>query len=247
MKVLVINLPRSTGRKTHAQSEFAGLDVDFEFFPAIDGQQGAESFDAFDQRQYLINTGRHASPGEIGCYASHRALWQRCIDLNEPILVMEDDFKLEDNFVAALHSADALISDYGFIRLDVQTRSAETKIRDVGALTLYYYTKMEQCAVAYAINPRVAAALVAGSRVLNAPVDGFMTRPLEHGQSLFGLRPYAVNKNVSIDAGTIHGRDKAARGFGLKAVRLLTKTGWMISRARFNFKQRRRGYRAQSE
>jgi GR25 family glycosyltransferase involved in LPS biosynthesis len=101
---------------------------------------------------------------------------------------------------------------------------------------------MEQCTTAYAVSPRVAAAFVAGSRILNAPVDGFLTRAWVHGQPLFGLLPYSVDVNVHVDAGTIHNRDKADRGLGLKFDRFLTKAGWMLRRALFNRAQRRRGY-----
>lgn len=32
--------------------------------------------------------------GEMGCFDSHYRLWQKCIDLNEPILIFEDDVEL---------------------------------------------------------------------------------------------------------------------------------------------------------
>ncbi|WP_025452269.1 glycosyltransferase family 25 protein, partial [Helicobacter pylori] len=31
------------------------------------------------------------SLGELGCYASHYSLWQKCIELNEAICILEDD------------------------------------------------------------------------------------------------------------------------------------------------------------
>ena len=33
-------------------------------------------------------------PGVIGCFYSHYTLWKHCIDLNEPIIILEDDVKL---------------------------------------------------------------------------------------------------------------------------------------------------------
>jgi len=33
-------------------------------------------------------------PGEMGCFDSHYRLWQKCIELNEPILIFEDDIML---------------------------------------------------------------------------------------------------------------------------------------------------------
>lgn len=31
------------------------------------------------------------NPGEMGCFDSHYRLWQKCIELNEPIMIFEDD------------------------------------------------------------------------------------------------------------------------------------------------------------
>ena len=35
--------------------------------------------------------GKILRPGVIGCFYSHYRLWQKCIELDEPILVFEDD------------------------------------------------------------------------------------------------------------------------------------------------------------
>lgn len=31
------------------------------------------------------------NPGEMGCFDSHYRLWQKCVEMNEPIMVFEDD------------------------------------------------------------------------------------------------------------------------------------------------------------
>jgi GR25 family glycosyltransferase involved in LPS biosynthesis len=37
--------------------------------------------------------GKLSRPGVVGCFYSHYALWQKCLDLNEPIMIFEDDVK----------------------------------------------------------------------------------------------------------------------------------------------------------
>jgi GR25 family glycosyltransferase involved in LPS biosynthesis len=37
--------------------------------------------------------GKMSKPGVIGCFYSHYTLWRRCVDLNEPIMIFEDDVK----------------------------------------------------------------------------------------------------------------------------------------------------------
>uniref|UniRef100_UPI0018F81BC5 glycosyltransferase family 25 protein n=1 Tax=Helicobacter cetorum TaxID=138563 RepID=UPI0018F81BC5 len=54
-------------------------------------------------------------PQEFGCYLSHYFLWQECVKLNQPIIVLEDDVSLESNFIQALE--DCLKSPFDFVRL----------------------------------------------------------------------------------------------------------------------------------
>jgi hypothetical protein len=39
------------------------------------------------------HTGKLSRPGVVGCFYSHYALWKRCVELNEPIMIFEDDVK----------------------------------------------------------------------------------------------------------------------------------------------------------
>jgi glycosyl transferase family 25 len=42
------------------------------------------------------------SPGVLGCFYSHYRLWEKCVELNEPILIFEDDVV----FVRGFHPVD---------------------------------------------------------------------------------------------------------------------------------------------
>ena len=37
--------------------------------------------------------GKLSRPGVIGCFYSHYGLWKKCLELNEPIMIFEDDVK----------------------------------------------------------------------------------------------------------------------------------------------------------
>jgi GR25 family glycosyltransferase involved in LPS biosynthesis len=39
------------------------------------------------------HVGKLSRPGVVGCFYSHYALWQKCVDLDEPIMIFEDDVK----------------------------------------------------------------------------------------------------------------------------------------------------------
>ena len=41
---------------------------------------------------------RQSTPGIIGCFDSHYRLWQKCVKLNEPIMIFEDDAQIIREF-----------------------------------------------------------------------------------------------------------------------------------------------------
>ncbi len=57
------------------------------------------------------------SLGELGCYASHYSLWEKCIELNEAICILEDDITLKEDFKEGLDFLEKHIQELGYIRL----------------------------------------------------------------------------------------------------------------------------------
>ena len=133
MKVFVISLKGASARQAQAQAQLQAAGIEFSFFEGVNGRGGFERFfEAYDERQYLINTGWVAGSGELGCYASHLALWKKCVDLEEPLLIMEDDFRLLPNFADAVTESEKLIGRYGFIRLHFEDRSSRRPVHESG-------------------------------------------------------------------------------------------------------------------
>jgi GR25 family glycosyltransferase involved in LPS biosynthesis len=52
------------------------------------------------EKQYIgeKDIGKLSRPGVLGCFYSHYNLWQKCVDLNEPIMIFEDDVKFYRGF-----------------------------------------------------------------------------------------------------------------------------------------------------
>ena len=237
MRVHVINLEGSVGRRVALKKRLAELGVDFTIFRAIDGEAGYAAFESCDVLQYRLNTGRAPSDGEVGCYASHLRLWQLCAATDEPLVVMEDDADPLPTFAAALEAARRVIGRYGFIRFeyDGPARPARTwPAETVGAFTAHYFAKYPYGAMCYAVSPRVARAFLALSRELRAPVDQFIKRCWEHRQPLYGLLPYAVRESFHARDSTIRARDREPLPPVLRARRLLHKAGTAFQRALFN-------------
>jgi len=217
--------------------------VEYCFFDAIRGDRGYECFEGYDHRQTLINMGREASAGEIGCYASHRSLWKRCVSDNEPIVIMEDDAKIQAGFLPSLRKVERLIPGYGFIRLQSEGPNRQVRavpVEMVGQSVLYYYQAFPYGAMCYAIAPEVAASFIDKSHVFTGPVDLFIKRFWDHGQPLFALSPHSVEGGVLRKLSTINGRVKERRGISFAVLRALNKVKGRISRERFNVEYRRR-------
>ena len=101
MKTLVINL---SDRKDRIQSFNANNPyLEYERFNAVEGYKiGYEKLlsQGFDTDHDWIDPILRTplTKGEVGCFLSHWHIWCKCIEKNEPILVLEDDAILTDKF-----------------------------------------------------------------------------------------------------------------------------------------------------
>jgi glycosyl transferase family 25 len=236
MDIYVISLGSSARRREHVASQFDRLGLHFSFFDAAVGDEGRRWFDAVDEHRFRLGTGREPAPGEIGCFASHRRLWQTCVDRDQPILIMEDDAQLEAGFPAALGAAHALIDRYGFLRLanEGPRSCAKTAIHSYAEFVVHYCSRYPYGSICYAVAPRVAAAFLAASRVLASPVDLFIKRFWAHGQPLFALCPYSVSGSVLRHLSTIEYRSRSGRRWDLQLLRTTRKAADAVQRALFN-------------
>ena len=108
MEIFVISLRSARARRTHVIAEMAAAGLRFHFFDAVEaGSEPERHFVATNVPLYEINARRPPLPSEIACYASHRAVWRRCVELGAPIVVLEDDFRLLPGFASALPRLEA--------------------------------------------------------------------------------------------------------------------------------------------
>ncbi len=231
MKIFVINLPKSVERRESAEKQMAAAGVDFEFFTALNATQAmSEWFDGYNEREFMLNTGRRSSEGEKGCYASHLALWKHCVAIDQPIMIMEDDFQLASGFSAAVDQVTALIAEYGSIRLQEAPRRAETRVTEAGDFELYRYRRMPHCLMCYAVSPAVAQALISHSATINEPVDVLTKKFWLHKQPMYCLLPYTVFSSDHSSDSTVQHRVSEAKPVAIKLQRPFRKLGWELQR-----------------
>lgn len=112
MHYYVISLDRTPERLEYFQSINQGFE--FERFVAVDGQ-------TLD-KQTLLDAGlitdavaQRYTKGALGVAMSHRALWKKCVDLNEPITILEDDAIINKNFKPVVEKVTPIDGDWDFI------------------------------------------------------------------------------------------------------------------------------------
>lgn len=90
MKKFVINLKSRPERKQHFIDKNPTLE-DYTFVEAVDGL--TQDLSEYKTRPGWIDPfqNRGIVPTEVACFLSHRKMWQKCVELDEPIYVIEDD------------------------------------------------------------------------------------------------------------------------------------------------------------
>lgn len=237
VRIFVINLESAHERRASMTAQLAAFGLEHAFFKAIEPARALEFFDGYDERRYLANTGRTATPSEMACFASHRCVWRECVAIRAPIVVLEDDAELLPAFPAALETVTRLADRYGFMRLQDSGPSRHVRtmpVESAGAFTVLYYASCPYGSMGYALSPEVAGAFLEKSAVVSGPVDLFLRRFWEHGRPLFALSPFTVGEGAHCGAPTIAPRNKSPGGLRLRAARLLNKLEAAIGRARFN-------------
>ncbi|ADU65044.1 glycosyl transferase family 25 [Desulfurispirillum indicum S5] len=193
LPVFVISLVSSEKRRKSSTELLLSQGISFEFIDAIDGRKDRHPLlDRFRPDKFLVRHGRPSAPGEAGCYASHFLAWQKCVELNCPIIVFEDDFAVRDHIYDIFSFLPDLMSYYPFIRLEDNDPVLHKKIKQFGDYTLVRFLRIPQRATCYAISPFAAAAFIKASKEFVYPVDVFVRHQNIHKIPIYGLLPYPV-------------------------------------------------------
>lgn len=174
--VFVINMAGSITRMTQAASELERLSIPFTRFEAVDGRAlGTEEL----ARVYdpVANARRSRHPligGEIGCYLSHVALWERIAAGDAAgAIILEDDFVAADDLAQVL---DAIARDHGdwdiaklFSARKRQKLIAPRPLVPGRDIAVPY--KVPNTTLGYAIRRDAAARLAARALPVSRPID----------------------------------------------------------------------------
>jgi len=195
LKTFVINLAGSDERWETTSARLKELNVSFERFEAVDGRVSPHPlFERHDDNLRQKYRGRALSGGELGCFASHFLLWQRCVELDEPIVVMEDDIIINDSFPEAIKVAEANIQRLPYLRFSGihLKRRPYKKIDQLGDFDLVDHIRGPAGTQCYVLSPQAAKIFIQHADVWFLAVDDYMDRYWQHGINCYSLMPFPV-------------------------------------------------------
>ena len=196
MKLFVINLQEADVRRQRVEEKLLEIGVECEFFQAINGFSGLPSrLSMKPNDKYRIKyRGRPLTPGEKGVYASHYALWEKCVELGEPIVVLEDDFLPTPFFSSVIDKLPYLHETYDYLRLEPQDTNFDCKMIENTDDGFQVVMWMDNAGGArgYSITPKAARSFIEQSEQWLCAVDNFIGEPYKHGIPSMGLLPYAI-------------------------------------------------------
>ncbi|WP_261885115.1 glycosyltransferase family 25 protein [Vibrio pomeroyi] len=197
MKAYCITLNGNCSRQISTTNALKSVQVDFEFFIGVDARIDEHSLlTKIHEKKFLYNMGRAYAPGEVGCYASHYLVWQKCVELNEPILVFEDHVDIEtDTFRNTLAIAKQHIEQCGYIRLQNSKNRLNYPVCKYENQNLVKYLKVPQGTAGYALSPNAAKAFIKHSQTFRHPVDVFLRNTWIHNQPMFGVNQAGMQRN----------------------------------------------------
>lgn len=142
--------------------------------------------------------GKMSRPGVIGCFYSHYALWGKCVELNETIMIFEDDVKLYREYMP-VEFDDVLILSLGkssFIR-DPQKTYLENPQGIPRALPWKNFSMPG--ASGYAIKPHAARSLVKFWKPYWYPADNAINNSICRIQ----IHNYIMGRNTLAEEGNV--------------------------------------------
>ena len=98
------------------------------------------------------------SPGVKGCFYSHYRLWQKCVELNEPIIIWEDDIVLTREYLP-IDWTDVLVLALGHQQKSPRYMHLLTNPEGNPRPEIYKQSSMPGCC-GYAIKPHAAKKLL---------------------------------------------------------------------------------------
>lgn len=190
--IWLINLPRSTERRTRMQVQMQALGLPYTLFEAVDGRADWPRLaQSVDLPEFRANVGREVLPGEIGCYHSHLGVWRALIASPHKVaLVLEDDVVFHDDFLPALDVALAHANRWDMLKLNKIRAKFPVGQGTIGPYRLTAFIGSFTGMGAYLITRDCAARVLPDLAPIRQPIDHALDRINLQTFRHFALQPF---------------------------------------------------------
>ena len=175
----VIGLERNLHRRKYIEDHFSERNVTFEWFSAVDGLTlSCKDTTNYCPHSYLNNRWE-LTPFEIGCFESHRRIWNIIIERSlDNALIFEDDVYLVPSFLRRIASIIDTGLEFDLIKLDAYVRMIRlgTLNLQIGGIQIRRLMSPISSSAAYMVSKQGCISLVERSEVYCDPLDGFITK-----------------------------------------------------------------------
>lgn len=239
--IYVINLDKSTDRKAYMKSQFERLfgknsTQEIYFFKAINGKENPNHplFSHYNEKKRILRKGQPLTLNQLGCYASHYSMWEKCLELNKPIIVLEDDAKFKDNFLKVLDFINSEKNTFEFFWLQPDRLKNKRKvISDFGEFSVQQFSKGFIGATGYYLTPKAAQKYLEQSKEWTLTVDVTMDRFFENKVLPYAIVPPCLEADYDLDS-TIHEEQSKHRSLKVKFYREIFSLVTNIKRVTYN-------------
>ena len=214
MQIYCINLDRSEDRLRHMTGVFAGLGLGFTRVAAVDGG-------ALSEADLSIYGGRALHPltkGEIGCFLSHAALWQRIATGEDPFAaIFEDDIHVSRHLADFLNDISPMTAlPFGADLIKLETMGTRVVVGrhplgEIGATHLHTLHSRHLGAAVYIISREAARYWVEQADARTFPSDCIFLNDTPQFKKLniiqvvpaLAIQEYYHNRNARQDFGSL--------------------------------------------
>lgn len=230
---IVISLKRAQNRRKNAEKELLNQGADWEILDAIDGLKLQNTPPEYNENKVSKLLGFPLTLSEIGCFLSHREAWLNCIEKDQTVLILEDDFALAPNIKEAIFFLLENQSCWDIARLQGLSQTSHSVIITSKSFEIVTNKDDPLGATAYLLKPHAAKKLLVESHEIYEPLDHFLEHHKKHSLRMVAIKPYPVSTNGSEstifdrpDRKSISGSRKIVRSISRALDRLFNPNPW---------------------
>lgn len=214
MNTFVINLDKSVDRLAEMTERLDRLGLAFTRISAVYGAHLSERelnrhYDSSRNKRIYR---RPLAAGEIGCYLSHRKIWQIMVDQGLSMaLVLEDDAELAPELPVVLAAIENLSRPWDLIKL-YEPPAKKPVARSISInnhLSLCQYKKIPSRTTGYLVSLAGATKLLGARESFGRPVDDDMQFYWEYSGTVYGVKPHPILCAESGEQSTIDANGEA--------------------------------------